>query len=137
MAQSLDAWLAAASGGSGAPATSAEISALEDELGFSLYREHCLVLASRDRPEGFVGENYVAFWAPADILAQLPELSADCAGWVPFASNGGGEWYGYDSRRPGLPRIVMMPAIGPEWDDAIDLGATWTEFWDVLLRESC
>ena len=55
------------------------------------------------------------------------------AGFVPFASNGGGEWYGYDSRGATRP-FVLLPSIGMEWDVAMFLGDTWDAFLDVLKR---
>jgi len=52
-------------------------------------------------------------------------------GFVPFASNGGGEWYGCDSRTV-PPAFVLMPMIGVEWDVAMFLSDTWDGFPEAL-----
>lgn len=58
-------------------------------------------------------------------------IAEDRPGFVPFASNGGGEWYGYDSRAVAHP-FVLMPSIGMEWAAAMLLGNTWEGFLETL-----
>ena len=64
------------------------------------------------------------FFNVSDIVAGWRQAQQMAEGFVPFASNGGGEWYGYDSRSPQRP-FVLLPAVGMGWDDAMLLGATW------------
>jgi hypothetical protein len=54
-------------------------------------------------------------------------------GFVPFASNGGGEYCGWDSRHASQA-FLLMPSIGMEWGQAMYLGATWDAFWKTLQR---
>jgi hypothetical protein len=61
------------------------------------------------------------------------DAQGDTRGFIPFASNGAGEWYGIDSGVES-PAFVLMPSIGTEWGAAMLLGATWDEFWETLKR---
>lgn len=114
-----------------APATETEIRAVELQIASRLPDPVRLVLTTACRPEGFVGGSYIAFFT-LDDLAQCWGNAQDSArGFIPFASNGAGEWYGLDSRLKD-PLFVLMPSIGPEWGAAMLLGATWDEFWKTL-----
>jgi hypothetical protein len=52
-------------------------------------------------------------------------------GFVPIASNGGSEWYGYDSRAV-PPVFLLMPMIGTEWGVAMFLSDTWSGLVEAL-----
>jgi hypothetical protein len=52
-------------------------------------------------------------------------------GFIPFASDGGGELYGFDSRQA-TEYFLLMPAIGMAWSVATFLGGTWVDFWEAL-----
>lgn len=114
-------------------ATEKEINQVESEIGDHLptpLRE--LLLASR-APEGFLGESYIAFFSATDLVGCWREAQRASAGFIPFASDGGGEWYGYDSRSASRP-FVRLPSIGNDWNVAMFLGETWDDFLDSLKR---
>jgi hypothetical protein len=113
-----------------APVAQEEIQKLESEIGHPFPKPLRELLTSGG-PEGFLGETYIAFFNASDITACWRQAQPVAAGFVPFASNGGGEWYGYDFRSPQCP-FVLLPALAACWDDAMLLGATWNDFLGVL-----
>jgi hypothetical protein len=60
-------------------------------------------------------------------------MQSAAPGFIPFASNRAGEWYGVDSRL-NTQAFGLLPAIGAEWSAAIFLGPGWNEFWQPLPR---
>jgi cell wall assembly regulator SMI1 len=130
MSDSVEDWLGTVPRGADAPAAENEIQAVESQIGRRLPDEIRHVLGKAYRPKGFVGESYIAFLSTDELLQSWRGAQSYAAGFVPFASNGGGELYGLDSR-PGAPAYVLMPSIGLDWRAAM-LGITWNEFWLAL-----
>ncbi len=132
MEPSLRHWLEASQSAGGTFATEVEMKQLERLIRCRLPDQIRQVLLTVNRAEGFVDESYIAFFDLSDIaeacVAQVPEI-----GFIPFASNGGGELYGLDCRRQ-PPGFVLMPAVGTEWKAAIHLGSDWETFWQALAR---
>jgi hypothetical protein len=133
MNEPFDKWLATVSDLDNEPATEAKVQKVESRIGYRLPDEIRRVLALGKQPEGFVGGSYIAFLKSEALLQCWLDAQASAIGFVPFASNGGGEWYGLDSRQT-LPAFLLMPAIGMEWEVAMFLGTTWNEFWEALER---
>jgi hypothetical protein len=118
-----------------APATEAGLRPIEEQIGYRLPEELRRVLTLASRPEGFVGESYIAFFNTDDLIRNWRDAQPLARGFVPFASNGGGEWYGFDSRLESpATAFLLMPSIGMEWGVATFLGANWEEFWETLKR---
>jgi hypothetical protein len=115
------------------PATEQELQEVESEIGNRMPEPLRQLLLTSGSPEGFLGESYIAFFNATDIAACWRQAQQMASGFVPFASNGGGEWYGYDSRSAHSP-FVLLPAIGMEWGDAMLLGMTWDDFLAVLKQ---
>ncbi len=116
-----------------APATEAQLQELESQIGQQLPESlrRCLLISGS--PEGFLGKSYIAFFSASDIETSWRESQEAAPGFVPFASNGGGEWYGYDASNPGR-FFVLLPSIGMEWKAALLLANTWDAFLDALNR---
>jgi hypothetical protein len=133
MTEPFDRWLATVFNASSEPATEAKVQSVELRIGYRLPDEVRRVLVLGNRPEGFVGDSYIAFLNGEDLIQCWLDAQASAGGFVPFASNGGGEWYGLDSRQSS-PAFLLMPAIGMEWEVAMFLGGTWNEFWNALER---
>jgi SMI1 / KNR4 family (SUKH-1) len=131
MIDSLENWLATAYTGVEPTATEAELCEVESHMGRRLPDEIRHVLNTKNRPEGFIGKSYVAFFNTHDLIQCWRDAQESAPGFVPFASNGGGEWYGFDARQDAQP-FLLMPAIGMEWGAAMFLGANWGSFWGTL-----
>ena len=133
MSDPLEDWLATALRGDDSPATEAGLRTVESQIGCRLPDAIRFTLTRAYRPEGFVGESYIAFFTIDDMLRCWRDAQIGAHGFVPFASNGGGEWYGLDSRLD-ASAFLLMPSIGMDWGTAMFLGATWDEFWETLQR---
>jgi hypothetical protein len=129
MNDGLEDWLKTHDSAHQSTAAESRVRDVESHIGCRLLDELHRVLRSTDAPMGFVGKSYIAFFNYEDLLLCWREAQLCAKGFVPFASDGGGEWYGIDSRLA-LPAaaFVLMPAIGMEWEGAIFLGATWDDF---------
>lgn len=96
-----------------APAESAVVDGLSARLGVALPKDYTDFLKEHNGGEGFVGDNYIIFFK-AEELADFNreyEVEKYAPGILLFASNGGGEGYGFDIEDAAMP-IVRVPFIG-------------------------
>ncbi|TPI40945.1 SMI1/KNR4 family protein [Mesorhizobium sp. B3-1-9] len=96
-----------------APAESAVVDGLSAHFGFELPRDYTDFLKEHNGGEGFVHDNYIIFFK-AEELADFNreyEVEKYAPGILLFASNGGGEAYGFDTQDPNMP-IVRVPFVG-------------------------
>ncbi|MEP7367308.1 MAG: SMI1/KNR4 family protein [Acidobacteriota bacterium] len=135
MLDSLPTWIATSLTGDGILPSEADIREMGSRIGQQLPDELRLLLITANQPEGFVGNSYVAFFDVEEIVGCWLQAKESVHDFVPFASNGSGEWYGLDYRSASA-RFVLMPSIGIAWDAAIFIGATWDEFWESLQKGS-
>jgi len=114
-------------------ATDEQIALAEAELGTELPAGYVEFLKNRNGGEGVIGEAYAMLWEISE-LASL-NLSYQSNKWAPgliiFGSDGGGEAFGFDTRDPSWP-IVMIPFIGMLWEHARPLGDTFSQFVESL-----
>jgi hypothetical protein len=97
------------------PAESEVVGRLSKSLGFSLPESYIDFLQNHNGGEGFIGDNYIILWA-AEELADFNreyEVATYAPGVFLFASDGGGEGYGFDLEDAAMP-IVRLPFIGME-----------------------
>jgi hypothetical protein len=95
------------------PAHPDVVAGLFDKLGLSLPSDYLDFLQQHNGGEGFIGDNYIIFWR-AEELADFNreyEIAKYAPGILLFGSDGGGEGYGFDTQRGGMP-IVRIPFIG-------------------------
>lgn len=95
------------------PAEPAVVDGLSARLGVGLPKDYIDFLKEHNGGEGFVEENYIIFFK-AEELADFNreyEVEKYAPGILLFASNGGGEGYGFDTQDPAMP-IVSIPFIG-------------------------
>jgi cell wall assembly regulator SMI1 len=108
-------------------ATSTDIARCEEQLGLTLPADLVALLRAADGGEGFVGEEYLRLWGTQELAANYDGYRvAEFPGYLPFATNGGGESFGYDLRGSS-PKIVMVPFLF-EWDAAVEMGGSIREF---------
>lgn len=129
----LEQWLDKAGSPGGSPASAAEIDQLEVSIRHSLPEQVRRVLGSANRPNELIGASYLSFLNVDDLAAYKAMADLAAPGFIPFASNGGGELYGFDARTE-APQYVLMPAIGMEWPVAMFLGSNWQGFWRALFE---
>ncbi|UCI06252.1 SMI1/KNR4 family protein [Mesorhizobium sp. B1-1-8] len=102
-----------------APAESAVVDGLSARLGVDLPKDYTDFLKKHNGGEGFVHDNYIIFFK-AEELADFNreyEVEKYAPGILLFASNGGGEGYGFDTEDPAMP-IVRIPFIGMDRQSA-------------------
>lgn len=116
-----------------APADLATIKRVEEELGFRLPEDFVRFLQRMNGGEGMVGEIYLSLWQVEDLLRRNKAYRADEAapGFLIFGSDGADEAFGFDLRSP-TKSIVCLPFIGMDWENAIPIAPTFTEFLDVV-----
>lgn len=95
------------------PADSATVDGLSAGIGGGLPLSYIDFLKAHNGGEGFIGDNYIIFWRAeelADFNRQY-EVATYAPGILLFASDGGGEGFGFDTEDAAMP-IVRIPFIG-------------------------
>jgi len=117
-------------------ATDTAVAAAEEELGLKLPADFVQFLKSGNGGEGFIGRKYVIFWGVEELpsINESYEVQQCAPGLLIFASSGGGEAYGFDTRKAPWP-VVRVPFIGMEWGVAEIIGRSFSEFL-VCLHEA-
>lgn len=118
------------------PATPIQIDEAEQKLGKKFPEEYVEFLGITNGAEGFVGEEYLELWKVEDVAERHAkyEIEKFCPGLIVFASDGGGESYGFDTRSSLWP-IVRVPTVPMNWKDAIDEGTDFSNFLEKLSRK--
>ncbi|MBK4994608.1 SMI1/KNR4 family protein [Pseudomonas sp. S37] len=101
------------------PADKATVDGLSTNLGVALPKDYVEFLKAHNGGEGFIGDNYIIFWQ-AEELADFNreyEVATYAPGILLFASDGGGEGFGFDTEDAAMP-IVRIPFIGMDRDYA-------------------
>lgn len=115
------------------PASPAEIEEVERQLDTRLPADYKAFVVSADGTEGWIGGTYVAFW-PVARLVEF-NLIVRCADFAPglllFATNGGGEGYGFDARG-GEWSVVKMQIVGMAWELGLPMAPSFTAFLEAL-----
>jgi hypothetical protein len=110
----------------------AAIANIEKQLGTQLPAEYLEFLKIMDGAEGFIGQSYVMLWPGEELLSmnEAYEVQKWAPGLLIIGSDGGGEAFGFDTRSGW--EIVEVPFIGMEWDYAIPMGKSFSEFLSRL-----
>lgn len=114
---------------SGAEPTLKAIRQIEEYLQIAFPSDYVEFVLKYNGAEGAVGASYVAMWAVDEIVPLNRAYSVEefAPGIVLFASDGGGEAYGFDTRDKNMP-IVNMPFIGMGHDAVVKIADTFHEF---------
>jgi hypothetical protein len=95
------------------PARSSVVDELNASLGVELPKDYTDFLKQHNGGEGFINDSYIIFFK-AEELADFNreyEVEKYAPGILLFASNGGGEAYGFDTQDPNMS-IVRVPFVG-------------------------
>ncbi|TPL00287.1 SMI1/KNR4 family protein [Mesorhizobium sp. B2-4-16] len=95
------------------PAQSLVVDELSAILGVQLPEDYIDFLKKHNGGEGFINDNYIIFFKAEELVDFNREYEVEkyAPGILLFASNGGGEGYGFDTQDPDMP-IVRVPFVG-------------------------
>ncbi|HDS3804125.1 TPA: SMI1/KNR4 family protein [Stenotrophomonas maltophilia] len=102
------------------PAAASAVDGLSTRVGFALPESYIEFFKAHDGGEGFIGDGYIIFWRVEEVVDFNREYEAGtyAPGIFLFASNGGGEGYGFDTSDVAMP-VVRVPFIGMDRQHAI------------------
>lgn len=118
------------------PAELSAIVGLSTQAGVALPESYIDFLKKHDGGEGFIGDNYIIFWKAEELALFNHEYEVEkyAPGIFLFASNGGGEGYGFDTEDSAMP-IVRIPFIGMNRQYAISVARDLPDLF-ARLEES-
>jgi hypothetical protein len=107
-----------------------DVAAVEQFVGRRLPSDYIGVLHRHDGAEGWIGDQYLALWPANEVIANNVTLETErlIPGNLLFATDGGGEAFGFDGR----DAVVMVPLVGMSVDTVVKLGPTLGD-WLVQL----
>jgi len=114
------------------PANASSIADAERRLG-AFPRDYRVFLLKHNGGEGPIGKTYLALWRVEDLVQRNEAycVTTYAPGLLLFGSDGGGEGYGFDTRKqPG--RVVMIPFILMTWLEASYLSGDFAAFMKRL-----
>lgn len=119
------------------PAETSAIEGLSTQLEVALPESYFEFLKAHDGGEGFVGDNYIVFWKAEEVVDFNGEYEVEiyAPGIFLFASDGGGEGYGFDTLDAAMP-IVRIPFIGMERQYAIPVAGDLSELFARLAERN-
>ncbi|AZF45448.1 MULTISPECIES: SMI1/KNR4 family protein [unclassified Pseudomonas] len=106
------------------PAEISTVDGLSTRLGVALPESYIEFLKQHDGGEGFIGDSYIIFWKAEELIDFNREYEVEiyAPGIFLFASNGGGEGYGFDMEDTAMP-VVRVPFIGMDRQYAISVAS--------------
>lgn len=109
------------------------VSHLEAALGHRLPSELREILLMSDGLHGFISDHVLQIWSVDDNLEfnRANKVQEDCPAFLMFGSDGGGETYTLDYRTT-PPSVVLVGAVGFDYESAIPIGADFISFLDRL-----
>jgi hypothetical protein len=95
------------------PASEGSLQSLERDLNIRIPDDYRAFMMSHNGGEGFIGRQYLILWRAEEIMPfnRDYQVSEYAPGILLFASSGGGEGFGFDTRLDGLP-VVQVPFVG-------------------------
>ncbi|ESY25574.1 MULTISPECIES: SMI1/KNR4 family protein [unclassified Mesorhizobium] len=101
------------------PAQAAVVDGLPASLGVTLPKDYADFVREHNGGEGFIGDSYIIFFKAEELVDFNREYEVEkyAPGILLFASNGGGEAYGFDTHDVEMP-IVRIPFIFMERQSA-------------------
>jgi hypothetical protein len=121
-----------------APADTDALTAAGRRLGIEWPPDFIDYMAITDGGEGWVGPCYLAMLPLTDLqdVNETPGVAEVAPYLVIFGSDGGGEYFAFDTRTS-PPAIVMFPDIGLSEGVLVRLGLSLADLVDRLLDGGC
>ncbi|RUT89765.1 MULTISPECIES: SMI1/KNR4 family protein [unclassified Mesorhizobium] len=115
------------------PAEAAVVDGLSSNLGVTLPKDYAKFLKEHNGGEGFIGDSYVIFFKAEELVEFNREYEVEkyAPGILLFASNGGGEAYGFDTHEVEMP-IVRIPFIFMERQSAETIARDLADLFATL-----
>ncbi|WP_256753500.1 SMI1/KNR4 family protein [Mesorhizobium sp. Mes31] len=116
-----------------APAEAAVVDGLSARLGVALPKDYTKFLKEHNGGEGFIGDSYIIFFKAEELVDFNREYEVEkyAPGILLFASNGGGEAYGFDTHDVEMP-IVRIPFIFMERQSAETIARDLADLFATL-----
>jgi len=99
----------------------------------NLPSDYLAFLAETSGGEGFVGEQYLILWRAEEIIEFNEDYQVDkyAPGIILFASDGGGEGFGFDTKAS-PPPVVKIPFVGMSRESAIKVAESFTHLIEKM-----
>jgi len=119
------------------PAEIPAVDGLSAHLGVALPESYINFLKTHDGGEGFIGDSYIIFWKAEELVEFNREYEVEtyAPGIFLFASNGGGEGYGFDTLDAAMP-VVRIPFIGMNRQYAISVASDLPDLFARLADQN-
>lgn len=119
------------------PAEIPAVDGLSTHVGVALPESYIEFLKTHDGGEGFIGDSYIIFWKAEELVEFNREYEVEtyAPGIFLFASNGGGEGYGFDTLDAAMP-IVRIPFIGMNRQYAISVASDLPDLFARLADQN-
>ncbi|WP_226504887.1 SMI1/KNR4 family protein [Pseudomonas sp. MWU16-30317] len=119
------------------PAEIPAVNGLSTRLGVALPESYIEFLKTHDGGEGFIGDSYIIFWKAEQLVEFNREYEVEiyAPGIFLFASNGGGEGFGFDTLDAAMP-VVRIPFIGMNRHYAISVASDLPDLFARLADQN-
>ena len=121
------------------PANPEAVAALSADSGIELPGEYLSLLHLSNGGEGPLGvePGWFQFWPVEEVLASNGdyEVQKYLPGLFGFGSSGGGELLAFDTRRGPPWSVVMVPFIGMDQEDVVEIAVDFSRFMQAAGRE--
>lgn len=119
------------------PAEIPAVDGLSTHVGVALPESYIEFLKTHDGGEGFIGDSYIIFWKAEELVEFNREYEVEtyAPGIFLFASNGGGEGYGFDTLDAAMP-VVRIPFIGMNRQYAISVASDLPDLFARLADQN-
>lgn len=112
------------------PATEEQLAAAESVVG-RLPDDYRAFLRETNGGAGSIGNTFLDLWPVAESARYASVVSNGVPDLVVIGSDGGGETFGFDTRQAPY-KVVMVPAIAIDWEDAMLVASSFEAFWRGL-----
>ena len=115
-------------------ATPDAVAKIKEAFGVEIPDELSQILLGADGMGGVISGHVVQFWSCREIIDynRANQVQKYCPSFLMFGSDGGGETYTLDYRS-NPPSVVLVAAVGFDYESAILIGRDFLAFLDRLI----